>query len=517
MHPDEIAWIKAHAAAYAAQYYGVENPSEAQIAAARQRLTREALREVDVLWSAMLGGPDRTDPRAGAFLATAEGEFVNESGHAQQLFTVEGNQRWQPLVFMLDADVPYYRANVHGGVNSDPFIGLNQEIGHALGESGSALAAHPWWVVTSPLESLWTLAQHPIDTSSRWFRKNGQTLGESARGLDGYTRSKMNAIYGQDVTWQLASIEGINVGAVVQDVRGTVRSANNAVGMAQSGVRRALMQEGLRRVPQALDAPSLPSYSATHPVPMDGPAREWLLPEPVSYKVPPITSEGKADAAQYLRLKERYAAQDSRYESLERQISEVSTFKAKGVDETTADRYLSKEGKNYLNQLRSFDSEANMEDLRRRGAGHIRTGTAIPEMENISSPLVKIVPHGESVSPYSPFFTTIEHLKEVEASGKTLADAYGLPLRSESIVYDIYQIKPKKPNTLVFRSQIAPTTELGGKIVRSGGVPQYLVPDRNLWTEPEKITTNIIEWEKNVWPMMNQKSESIRKELEKQP
>lgn len=100
----------------------------------------------------------------------------------------------------------------------------------------------------------------------------------------------------------------------------------------------------------------------------------------------------------------------------------------------------------------------------------------------------------------------MEHLREVQASGRTLADAYGLPLRSESVVYDIYQIKPKNPNTQVFRSKIAPTTELGGKIVRSGGIPQYLVPDRNLWTEPEKIGTNVSEWEKNVWPLIKPES-----------
>lgn len=81
----------------------------------------------------------------------------------------------------------------------------------------------------------------------------------------------------------------------------------------------------------------------------------------------------------------------------------------------------------------------------------------------IDSALVKIVPEGQGISPYSPFFTTHEELQAAARSGKTLADSFGLPLGSESTRYSTFEMSPLQP-TEVFVSKIAPTSELGGVI-----------------------------------------------------
>lgn len=73
-------------------------------------------------------------------------------------------------------------------------------------------------------------------------------------------------------------------------------------------------------------------------------------------------------------------------------------------------------------------------------------------------------------------------------SGGTLADAFGLPLKSESVGYSVFQIAPLKP-TEVFVSKIAPTTELGGVINRTSEVFQSIVPDRGEWGSPKLLGT----------------------------
>jgi hypothetical protein len=106
----------------------------------------------------------------------------------------------------------------------------------------------------------------------------------------------------------------------------------------------------------------------------------------------------------------------------------------------------------------------------------------------MSAALVKIVPHGQSVSPYSPYFTTSAQLQQVAGQCASLADCFGLPLKSEAPLYDVYQVMPKGTVT-VFVSQVAPTEELGGLVRRRGGAQQYLLPNRSLWSAPVLVGT----------------------------
>ncbi|NRR33134.1 DUF4150 domain-containing protein [Oxalobacteraceae bacterium] len=178
---------------------------------------------------------------------------------------------------------------------------------------------------------------------------------------------------------------------------------------------------------------------------------------------------------------------DALRNSHQKEIDDVSTFQPLGVNQMDIDVYLESEnGIKFLNELRKADPTSDASEIYRRASQQLASGSNLPVVEHMNSPLIKIVPHGQTVSPYSPFFMKSTELDAAAQSGKTFAEYFGLPVKSESNVYDIYQITPKYP-TDVFVSKIAPTTELGGAIENSAGGTQYIVPDRKAWTKPEFI------------------------------
>lgn len=171
------------------------------------------------------------------------------------------------------------------------------------------------------------------------------------------------------------------------------------------------------------------------------------------------------------------------------EIDNLSTFKTFGVDRGAAESYLStSEGREFLNQLRAADPVSDMSIIYERALNQLGSGSGAPKMLTTNSPLVKIVPQGQKVSDYSPFFTTEADLKVAEKSGRSLADYFGLPIKSEAKVYDVYKISPSTPST-VFVSKVAPATELGGLMTRPGGATQYVVPNRGSWSAPELVGT----------------------------
>mgnify|MGYP003134694695 FL=1 len=187
--------------------------------------------------------------------------------------------------------------------------------------------------------------------------------------------------------------------------------------------------------------------------------------------------------------KNSYAELDSDYVSRADLVSNASTFKTQGLDTETAAKYLDTAvGQNMLDALWAADPAADASTVYSRAMDQLSTGADIPTAQIMDAPLVKIVPEDNSVSPYSPFFTTQEELMKASSSSGTLADYFGLPLNSESPKYSIFEISPKQPAG-IFRSTVAPTTELDGLIDRTGGGTQYLVPNRSLWSEPSLIGT----------------------------
>jgi filamentous hemagglutinin len=171
------------------------------------------------------------------------------------------------------------------------------------------------------------------------------------------------------------------------------------------------------------------------------------------------------------------------------EIDSVSTFKTAGIDRASAESYLATaEGREYLDQVIAGDPSADLSKILVRAVDQLGSGSDTPKMLFTNSPLVKIVPKGQRVSDYSPFFTTEADLKAASKSGYSLADYFGLPIKSESTVYDIYKISPSAPAP-VFVSKVAPTVELGGLMTRPGGAVQYVVPNRGPWSSPELVGT----------------------------
>ncbi|CDG83975.1 hypothetical protein [Janthinobacterium agaricidamnosum] len=171
------------------------------------------------------------------------------------------------------------------------------------------------------------------------------------------------------------------------------------------------------------------------------------------------------------------------------EINDLSTFRTLGLERQVIDAYLAgDEGRQFLAELGSADPGASADVIYTRAAEQLAAGSTLPVLAPSSAPLVKIVPHGQGVSPYSPYFTTSLELEEAAANCPTLAECFGLPLKSEAELYDIYQITPNG-TVKVFISVVAPTEELGGLVRHAGGARQHLLPNRRLWSSPVLIGT----------------------------
>ena len=119
LHPDERAWIKQNAKAFAKQENGGKEPTAQQVADAQKRLVHQAVKETDLFW--MLTLEKITDLPAQDFLKKAGRTFLNEDGRQQRFFTTEGKQFVRPEVFAPDAqsDLVFYRNNLHSSKNSN--------------------------------------------------------------------------------------------------------------------------------------------------------------------------------------------------------------------------------------------------------------------------------------------------------------------------------------------------------------------------------------------------------------
>ncbi|UHH09155.1 hypothetical protein LU699_12735 [Luteimonas fraxinea] len=165
------------------------------------------------------------------------------------------------------------------------------------------------------------------------------------------------------------------------------------------------------------------------------------------------------------------------------------SFKTHGVSEQAAKEFLrTDEGLLYQQRLIEADPTASAQVIRERAVLQTMSGQELPRLVSISEPLVKAVPSGTQPTPYTPFFgKESDFLREV-ASGGSINERFGLPIASEAPVYDLYRIVPKAP-TEVFMSTVAPTSELGGAVARTGGATQYLVPNRNLFSEAVRVSS----------------------------
>lgn len=187
-------------------------------------------------------------------------------------------------------------------------------------------------------------------------------------------------------------------------------------------------------------------------------------------------------------MRDFYAEQDLEFSSLEEKRRFAKTFEPVGLNDQEIREYLSSPaGEEYLKKVILADPSASDALIYERAYGQIASGSTLPVTTRITTGLVKIVPQAEkSISDFSPFFTTMDELNAAASLDTTLADALGLPVISENARYSIFEITPLTP-TDVFVSKVAPTIEFGGRLTRTGGATQYLVPNRKEWSAAKII------------------------------
>ncbi|GAB2508903.1 hypothetical protein GCM10027188_09940 [Lysobacter humi (ex Lee et al. 2017)] len=167
----------------------------------------------------------------------------------------------------------------------------------------------------------------------------------------------------------------------------------------------------------------------------------------------------------------------------------MSTFEPQGVSKPRALEFLETEiGEKYLSHLRRADALASNEEILRRAVQQVMSGKDVPTLHIVDEPLIKLVPKGSSVSPYSPFFITQSEMERLASSGQPFNERLALPIASEAPTYDAYAMQAKS-RAEVFISEVAPTQELGGLVRRSGQGIQALVPDRGQFRAPELVGT----------------------------
>jgi filamentous hemagglutinin len=255
LHPSEQKWLVEQAIRFAAE----QQVSERE---AMERLTHQALREVDLLWRAQLSDGD--DAAAKQFLGGTQETFTNNLGEQQRLFTASGQQLLRPEMFAEVGDPAFYRSFAHSGISRKLNEGLLKElkdagidISRSTGELVRAARENPYAVGSAVLKGLVEGVSELPSSVFRGFQESGQGLGEgTAVALDPVLTAKLAAIYGSDVTAQqrtlltaqaaVAALEAIGIGKLAGVARSAaVAGMSEGLGAALDRVaQKALLQSG---------------------------------------------------------------------------------------------------------------------------------------------------------------------------------------------------------------------------------------------------------------------------------
>jgi filamentous hemagglutinin len=123
----------------------------------------------------------------------------------------------------------------------------------------------------------------------------------------------------------------------------------------------------------------------------------------------------------------------------------------------------------------------------------IQSGTFLPKVGIATSEsiLIKVVPKGDGVSQFSPYWMSPNQAREIATmTPEQAAQALGLPAsqaaRMLSGGMDFYAIVPKPGvQPKIFVSEVAPT--LQGTLITAPSAQQVIVPNRNQWSTPVPV------------------------------
>jgi filamentous hemagglutinin len=145
------------------------------------------------------------------------------------------------------------------------------------------------------------------------------------------------------------------------------------------------------------------------------------------------------------------------------------------------------------NEIQAGNPNLPQSAVERFAKEYIESGSNLPQV-GIAAPgtiLLKIVPKGDSVSPYTGYWMSPQQARAISTMApEQVGELLGLPAAQAANILkngmDVYAIMPKAgatPN--VFVSNVARTTQ--GAVTMPGGAQQVIVPNRSLWTTPKPV------------------------------
>ena len=119
-------------------------------------------------------------------------------------------------------------------------------------------------------------------------------------------------------------------------------------------------------------------------------------------------------------------------------------------------------------------------------AAGARPPVAVPI--SVGDTLVKLVPRGVPVDPYSGYFLTQSELAALTRNPGQISNRLGLPAGSQALQYDVYRVEALV-NTTVFQSRVASTVNTITGARTTGGATQTIVGNRGQFTDPVRVGT----------------------------
>ncbi|MFC5459275.1 hypothetical protein [Massilia niabensis] len=145
------------------------------------------------------------------------------------------------------------------------------------------------------------------------------------------------------------------------------------------------------------------------------------------------------------------------------------------------------------NEIQAANPNLPQSAVERFTREYIESGSGLPQpgIAAQGTVLLKVVPKGESVSPYTGYWMSPQQARAISSMNpEQVGQLLGLPSAQAANILkngmDVYAIMPKVGTTpSVFVSNVASTTQ--GKVAMPGGAQQVIVPNRSLWTTPKPV------------------------------
>jgi filamentous hemagglutinin len=235
LHPTEEQWLKTKAKDFAKQ----KGISEKE---ATERLTQQALKEVDYLWRAQLADGD--DISAKAFLSASNQTFINDLGEQQKLFTTTGQQLFRPEMFADTANPAFYKQFAQSGITRSLTTGLAKELqdsGIDLKNGAIDLAKAVKDNPGAALEGVWKAVKGLPQSVVDGFKETGTAIGEGAAvALSKDLTEKLNAIYGTDTAGAQQALLAIRITAALTGATGAAKVGANLTEATAKAVGKKL-------------------------------------------------------------------------------------------------------------------------------------------------------------------------------------------------------------------------------------------------------------------------------------